>query len=70
MKKFALATSKVLNLDYCAIDFVLNNNNDLLLIEVNSNAYFTEIEKISNVNISKMYASFIYKKVYLRLEKS
>ena len=69
MKKSALAASKVLNLDYCAIDFVLNNNNDQLLIEVNSNAYFTEIEKISNVNIPQIYASFIYKKVYLGLEK-
>ena len=64
MKKAAITTSNILNLDYCAIDFVINEKEEPILIEVNSNAYFTEIEKISGVNIAKKYAEFIYNYVY------
>lgn len=69
MKQYAIAASKILNLDYCAIDFVINKNGEPLVIEVNSNAYFTEIEKVNNINISKIYANYIYNKIYKFTQK-
>lgn len=63
MKEMAVLASKTLNLDYCAIDFVLNKNNEPLLIEVNSNAFFTEIEKVSSKNIAKLYVDYILKNI-------
>jgi RimK family alpha-L-glutamate ligase len=64
MMESAISASKILGLDYCAIDFVLDKNEQPLLIEVNSNAYFTEIEKVTGVNISKEYAKYVFNKVY------
>ena len=69
MIESAKIASKILNLDYCAIDFVLNSENEPVIIEVNSNAYFTEIEKVTCVNISNKYAQYIYKKVYFVAER-
>lgn len=63
MEEMAVLASKTLNLDYCAIDFVLNKNNEPLLIEVNSNAFFTEIEKVSSKNIAKLYVDYILKNI-------
>ncbi len=62
--KDATKASKLLKLDYCAVDFVLDKSGKYILIEVNSNAFFTEIEKISKVNIAKIYCDFIYNKIY------
>lgn len=64
MKNIAIKASKIIGLDYCAIDFVLNKNLEPILIEVNSNAYFTEIEKITSTNIAKIYANFVYNRIY------
>lgn len=69
MKTIAKNTSMILGLDYCAIDFVVNKNDEPILIEVNSNAYFTEIEKVTGIDIAKHYASYIYNKVYMTGEK-
>lgn len=59
----AILASKTLGLDYCAIDFVQNKNEEPILIEVNSNAFFTEIEKVSKVNIAKLYVDYIIKNI-------
>ena len=69
MKKIAKISSMILGLDYCAIDFVIDKDNNPILIEVNSNAYFTEIEKVTGVNIAKLYANYIYKKIYILGER-
>lgn len=69
MQKDAIIASKILNLDYCAIDFVVNENDEPFIIEVNSNAYFTEIEKVTGINVARKYANYIYKKIYLMKEK-
>ena len=70
MKNTAIAASKILGLDYCAVDFVVDAKNNPILIEVNSNAYFSEIEKITGVNIAKLYAKYVYNKVYKNTPKS
>jgi RimK family alpha-L-glutamate ligase len=69
MKKMAIDASKVLGLDYCAIDFVINSDGEPILIEVNSNAYFTEIEKVTGVNIAKLYANYVRSKLQVKTSK-
>lgn len=57
---------KILNLDYAGIDILFGENGKFLLCEVNSNAFFKEIEKICNVNVAYLYANYIYGKIYKR----
>lgn len=59
----SIKVSKILHLDYCAIDYVLNKNNDYILIEVNSNAFFKELERINNIDISSIFANYINLKI-------
>lgn len=48
----------VLKLDYCGID-VLFGEDGYLLCEVNSNAFFGGIERVTGVNVAKLYAEHI-----------
>ncbi|MCR4660391.1 MAG: RimK family alpha-L-glutamate ligase [Clostridia bacterium] len=55
----------LLDLDYCGIDLLFTNSpEEFYLCEVNSNAYFKEIEKITGINVASLYAKHIYEKIY------
>lgn len=45
-------------LDYCGIDFLFGKYG-LILCEVNSNAFFKEFEKTTEINIAELYAKHI-----------
>lgn len=51
--------SKVLNLDYAGIDIIGDN----LVCEVNSNAFFSEFEKVTGKDVAKEYAKHIINKI-------
>ena len=51
--------SKILKLDVCGIDILDDSDGNPVLCEVNSNAFFQEIEKITGKNIAKQYAMHI-----------
>ena len=53
-----------LGLDYCGIDILFGKNDEPIVCEVNSNAFFAGIERVSGVNVAKAYAEHIYRKVY------
>lgn len=55
--------AKKLGLDYCGID-VLESNRGYLICEVNSNAFFGGIERVTGVNIAALYARHIVKEIY------
>ena len=57
-------TAKTLNLDYCGIDVLYGENGSYLVCEVNSNAFFGGIERVTGVNIARLYAEYIYSKIY------
>lgn len=63
MEELAIKASSLLNLDYCGIDFILNKNSIPILIEVNSNAFFNEIEKVTQINVAKKYCEYIISKL-------
>ena len=56
-------SAKVLNLDYCGVDLLFGENSKPYVCEVNSNAFITEIERITGVNVAKAYAEHIVKSV-------
>ena len=50
--------SKILNLDYCGIDLLFGKDGPIIC-EVNSNAFFNTFEKVTNINVAKLYAEYI-----------
>lgn len=53
--------ASILKLDYCGIDILYDSRGNTYICEVNSNAFFSEIEKVCKVNIAKKYAEHILK---------
>ena len=51
--------AKKLNLDYCGIDLLYGEGDVPYVCEVNSNAFFEEMESVANVNIARLYAQYI-----------
>ena len=62
--KVAEKCAQVLNLDYCGVDLLIAKDGSPLVCEVNSNAFFDGIERVSNVNVAKLYAEHLVKEVY------
>ena len=63
LNDICVRTAKILGLDYCGID-ILFGENGYLVCEVNSNAFFGGIEKVTGENIARTYAEYIYKQIY------
>lgn len=55
-------TAKLLNLDYCGIDVLLSKSG-YMVCEVNSNAFFGGIERVTGVNIARIYAEYMLKNI-------
>ena len=51
--------ARVLGLDYCGVDLLFGENGKPYVCEVNSNAFITEIEKITEKNVARSYAEHI-----------
>jgi len=52
--------AKILKLDYCGVDLLIDENGAPLLCEVNSNAFFTAMEECTGFNVAGAYAKYIY----------
>ncbi len=61
--KTAETSAKILNLDYMGCDIMYGENNEPILCEVNSNAFFEMAEEITGVNVAKAYAEYILKTI-------
>lgn len=59
--KEAERVSQVLQMDYCGVDVLIGKDGKPVICEVNSNAFFSEIEKISKVNVAKLYCEYVIK---------
>lgn len=65
-KEFISAAEKcarVLKLDYCGVDLLFGEDGKPYVCEVNSNAFITEIERITGVNVAKVYAEHIINEI-------
>lgn len=58
IKNLSEKIAKILNLDYCGIDF-LYKDGGVTVCEVNSNAYFFTFEKVTGINVAKKFAEYI-----------
>lgn len=65
LKELALKIKDVLKLDYCGIDILFGEDTPLVC-EVNSNAFFYAFEKVTNINVAKIYAEYIIEKTLAR----
>lgn len=51
--------AKLLGLDYCGIDILFGENGAPIVCEVNSNAFFGGVERVTGVNVAAAYAKRI-----------
>lgn len=62
-KKVAEEVSKILELDYCSVDFFLTDG-EPLVCEVNADPALRSIEELSGKNIAGIYVEYVVKQVY------
>lgn len=55
----SLKIAKSLGLDYCGIDFLFGEGEEMLVCEVNSNAFFKGFEQATGVNVAGMFAEHV-----------
>lgn len=55
--------ARYLEADYCGVDLLFDKNGKPVICEVNSNAFFGEIEKVTGVNVARLYAEYIVKNI-------
>lgn len=56
--------SQILNIDYCGLDFMFDEDGKPVFNEINANAFFGPIEKYNPINVGKAYAEYVYKTIY------
>lgn len=60
---FAKMIAEKLDIEYAGIDLLFGKQNQPILCEINSNAFFEEFEKITRINVAERFLSMIIKKV-------
>lgn len=63
MADLCIKVAQILGLDYCGID-VLFGKDGYYICEVNSNAFFGGIERVTGVNVARAYAKYICGELY------
>ncbi len=61
-KQLAIKAAKCLKLDYAGIDIAKGKDDEPIFIEANGNAFFTEIEKVTSINIASHFIKYILRK--------
>lgn len=60
---FAQDIADKLNIEYAGIDLVFDENDDPILCEINSNAFFEEFERVTGLNVAEAIVTMILKKM-------
>ena len=61
--KFAQDIADKLDIEYAGIDLLDDENDEPILCEINSNAFFEEFEKVTGKNAAEAYVKMIIRKV-------
>ena len=61
--KVAEESAKALELDFCGVDLLFDENLNPVVCEVNSNAFFEETEKVTGINLAELYAKHVLKRL-------
>ncbi len=51
------------NIEYAGVDLLFGENNEPVLCEINSNAFFEEFEKITKINVAKKFLEMVKRKL-------
>ena len=60
---FAQEIANKLDIEYAGIDLLVDKNDEPILCEINSNAFFEEFEKVTGLNVAKVYAEMVIRKI-------
>ena len=60
---FAAKIAEKLNIEYAGIDLLDDDNGEIVMCEINSNAFFEEFEKTTGLNVAKAFAEMVVRKV-------
>ena len=63
-KEVAIKASEALDLDYAGIDLARGKNGEPLFLEANGNAFFTEVEKVTHIDIANEVVKMIINRIY------
>lgn len=55
--------AEILGLDYCGVDLLYGDKGEPFVCEVNSNAFFFGFERTTGVNVARLYAEYIVRKI-------
>ena len=61
---FAQKIAEKLDIEYAGIDLLDDENGNIVMCEINSNAFFEEFEKTTGLNVAKAFAEMIKRKIY------
>lgn len=64
LEKTAVKVAKILGLDTAGVDFLKGKDGEGVLCEVNSNARFFELERVTKINFAGLYADYIINKLH------
>ena len=61
--EFASNIVQKLDILYAGIDLLYDENDEPVLCEINSNAFFEEFEKVTGIDVAKLYVDMVIKEV-------
>ena len=62
-EEFVDKISNILQIEYAGIDLMFLEDDEPILCEINSNAFFEQFEKVTGINVAKRFAEMVIKKV-------
>jgi len=60
---FARKIAEKTEIEYAGLDLLFGENDEPILCEINSNAFFEEFEKITEIDVAKIYADMVISKI-------
>ncbi len=63
INEVALAAAKALNADFAGVDVMLNDNDEPVVLEINSNMRTVSVNKLSKVDVSRAILEYIVKDI-------
>ena len=61
--ELAKLISSKFDIEYAGVDLLFGENDEPLLCEINSNAFFEEFEKITKINVAKLFMEMVNRKM-------
>ena len=67
--EFAQKIADIFHIEYAGIDLLFGENDQPVLCEINSNAFFEEFEKTTGINVAELFAKMVVRKANVHEQK-